>query len=317
MIETGIEEALVMNEAGEQRAEWMELPNGCICCSVRSDLVRAVEYLVEKSNKFEYVLVETDGLARPGPVAAAFWVDEELESPLYLDGIITVVDAKNVLQHLNEKKEVNEAQQQIAISDCILINKVDLVKEEDVQALEARIHELNDCATCHRTRQAIVDLDKILNIHAYDQDRALDIDQELENIIAAQKKSKAEGVTTCTESHDHSSDCQGSGRSAHLNDVGTICLTSSHPMNQQKIIQWLGEMLWESANREDILRMKGVVYIKDEPNRFALQGVHDIFDLARTKVPWHQDERITKLVFVGRNLKEEVLSSGFNLCRAD
>merc|ERR1712137_73153 len=307
--QTGIEEAMVMNKDGNQAMEWLELPNGCICCSVRSVLVRAVEYLVDRSDSFEYVLVETDGLARPGPVAAAFWVDDELDSALYLDGIITVVDSKNVLQHLNENKETNEAQQQIAISDCILINKVDLVDEDHLNALEDRIHQLNDCATCHRTCNAKIDLNLILDIHAYDQSRALDIDKELESIVK-QKKGQ-----TCSEDHTHSEICASKARSSHLNDVTTICLIQEKPMDQKKLVHWLGKLLWESETKKaDILRMKGVLNIGNDECRFALQGVHDIFDLSRTDVPWNDSERISKVVFIGRNLNEEFLTKGFNNC---
>ena len=220
-----------------------------------------------------------------------------------------MVDAKNVLQHLNEDKETNEAQQQIAISDCILINKVDLVDKKHLDSLEDRIHELNDCATCHRTCNAKIDLDLILDIRAYDQSRALDIDKELEDIVKQKKQE------SCTQDHSHSDSCSSSGRSSHLNDVTTICLVQQQPMDEKKLVNWLGKLLWENeSNKADILRMKGVLNIGNEACRFALQGVHDIFDLSRTDVPWKDSERVSKVVFIGRSLNEEELTKGFNAC---
>jgi len=227
-----------------------------------------------------------------------------------LDGIITVVDAKNVLQYLNEDKETNEAQQQIAISDCILINKVDLVDENHLNNLENRIKQLNDVAICHRTCRSSIDLDLILNIHAYDQSKALTIDDELNRLVKNMKKIDS----TCNENHEHSDSCS-SGRSKHLNDVKTICLEETIPMDNEKLLQWLAGMLWEQQSKVDILRMKGVLSIKNEDFKYALQGVHDIFDLSKTDVQWKDNEqRLSKVVFIGKNLNTEALKSGFSQC---
>ena len=193
-----------------------------------------------------------------------------------------------------------------------MINKVDLVKQDEIENIEKRIKELNDYVTCHRTCKSHIQLDVILNIGAYDESRAINVDKELENLIAMKKQGQSES-NTCTEDHNHSSSCSNN-RSSHLSDVTTICLVADKPLDDKKITQWLGKLLWDDNSDMEILRMKGVLSIGNESNRFALQGVHDIFDLSRTNIPWGDSERISKVVVIGKKLNEKELESNFNSC---
>lgn len=167
--EVGVDQELVIGA----REEIFEMNNGCICCTVRGDLIRILSNLMKRRDKFDYILVETTGMADPGPVAQTFFVDDEMQSRLRLDGIVTVVDAKHVWQHIEDAAEVKE---QIAFADVILLNKIDLVAPEELAKLEARIRSMNAAAKVHRCQDAAVDMDLILNICGFSLGRALDVD---------------------------------------------------------------------------------------------------------------------------------------------
>jgi G3E family GTPase len=167
--EVGVDQALVIG-ADE---EIFEMNNGCICCTVRGDLIRILGTLMRRRDRFDHILVETTGMADPGPVAQTFFVDDEMQEQLRLNGIVTVVDAHHVWQHLDSTAEVNE---QIAFADVILLNKVDLVTAAQLDELEARIRCMNAAARICRTRHAAADLDAILDIGGFDLDRALRVD---------------------------------------------------------------------------------------------------------------------------------------------
>ena len=169
--EIGIDNELVIN-ADE---EVFEMNNGCICCTVRGDLIRILGQLMKRKDKFDYILVETTGMADPGPVAQTFFVDEEMKASFRLDGIVTVVDARHVWQHLDDS---DECQAQIAFADTILLNKTDLVPETELPTLEARIRKMNAAATIRRTRNADVPVDQVVNIHAFDLDHKLGINAD-------------------------------------------------------------------------------------------------------------------------------------------
>ena len=141
--------------------EIFEMNNGCICCTVRGDLIRILNNLMKRRDKFDHIMIETTGMADPGPVAQTFFMDDELRSALTLDGVVTLIDAKHVLLHIDENSEVKE---QIAFADAILLNKVDLVSNSDLDQLEARIHSMNSAAKIHRTQNSIIDMDKVLGL---------------------------------------------------------------------------------------------------------------------------------------------------------
>ena len=175
--------AVIENEFGEigvdndlvigAEEEIFEMNNGCICCTVRGDLIRILGNLMKRRDKFDHIMIETTGMADPGPVAQTFFMDDEMREALSLDGVVTLVDAKHVLLHLEDGDEVKE---QIAFADVILLNKVDLVSTAELDQLEARIHSMNSAAKVYRTRDAAVDMDKVLNLGGFDLDRALEVD---------------------------------------------------------------------------------------------------------------------------------------------
>ncbi len=167
--EVGVDQELVIGA----EEEIFEMNNGCICCTVRGDLIRILGNLMKRKEQFDYILVETTGMADPGPVAQTFFVDDELQSKLTLDGIVTLVDAKHVWEHIDSSDEVKE---QIAFADVILLNKIDLVPADDLERLEARIKSMNAAAKVYRTKDALVEVDSILNVGGFNLDRAMEVD---------------------------------------------------------------------------------------------------------------------------------------------
>lgn len=167
--EVGVDNDLVIGA----EEEIFEMNNGCICCTVRGDLIRILGNLMKRRDKFDHIMIETTGMADPGPVAQTFFMDDDIQTQLSLDGVVTLVDAGHVLLHIDDADEVKE---QIAFADVILLNKTDLVSSADLDALESRIHSMNSAAKIHRTRDAVVDMDKILNLGGFDLDRALETD---------------------------------------------------------------------------------------------------------------------------------------------
>ena len=167
--EIGIDNDLVI----DAEEEIFEMNNGCICCTVRGDLIRILGHLMKRRDKFDYIMIETTGMADPGPVAQTFYVDDDMQQKLLLDAIVTVVDAKHVWEHIDDS---DEAKEQVAFADVILLNKIDLVAPEDLDKLEARIKSMNSMAKIYRTRDAVVEMDQILNVGGFNLDRALEID---------------------------------------------------------------------------------------------------------------------------------------------
>ena len=167
--EIGIDNDLVIGA----EEEIFEMNNGCICCTVRGDLIRILGHLMKRRDKFDYIMVETTGMADPGPVAQTFYVDDDMQEKLMLDAIVTMVDAKHIWEHIDDS---DEAKEQVAFADVILLNKIDLVAPEDLDRLEARIKSINSMAKICRTRDAVVEMDKVLNVGGFNLDRALEID---------------------------------------------------------------------------------------------------------------------------------------------
>ena len=175
--------AVIENEFGEigvdndlvigAEEEIFEMNNGCICCTVRGDLIRILGNLMKRRDRFDHIMVETTGMADPGPVAQTFFMDDELRDALSLDGVVTLVDSKHVFLHIDDSDEVKE---QIAFADVILLNKIDLVSSTELDQLEARIHSMNAAAKIYRTRDAAIDMDKVLNLGGFDLNRALEVD---------------------------------------------------------------------------------------------------------------------------------------------
>lgn len=272
----GIDSQLVTN-ADE---EILEMNNGCICCTVRGDLIRIIGNLLEKREKFDHLVIETTGLADPAPVIQSFFVDEIMHSKTELDAVVTVVDAKHIWEHWDS----SEAQEQIAFADVILLNKIDLVSLEQVSALEKRIRATNAIARIYRTQNCDLTLDSVLGVKAFDLKNALSIDPEL----------------LSEDAHEHDE------------AVTSISILEAGAINGDKLTSWLNQLV-QSQGR-NIFRMKGILNVDDEDRRFVLQGVHMLLE-GRPGKPWKPNEnRKSEMVFIGRDLDEVNLKEGFQSC---
>uniref|UniRef100_F6YQE4 CobW C-terminal domain-containing protein n=1 Tax=Callithrix jacchus TaxID=9483 RepID=F6YQE4_CALJA len=273
---SALEKSLAVSQGGELYEEWLELRNGCLCCSVKDNGLKAIENLMQKKGKFDYILLETTGLADPGAVASMFWVDAELGSDIYLDGIITIVDSKYGLKHLTEEKPdglINEATRQVALADIILINKTDLVPEEDVKKLRTTIRSINGLGQILETQKS-------------------SLQKKLQHVPGTQP---------------------------HL-DQSIVTITFEVPGNakEEQLNVFIQNLLWEKTVRNkdnhcmEVIRLKGLVSIKDKPQQVIVQGVHELYDLEETPVSWKGDtERTNRLVLIGRNLDKDILKQLF------
>ena len=411
--------AVIENEFGEigvdndlvigAEEEIFEMNNGCICCTVRGDLIRILGNLMKRRDKFDYIMVETTGLADPGPVAQTFFMDVEMQEKLQLDSVTTLVDAKHIWQHIDDS---DEAREQIAFADVILLNKIDLVTEEELEQLEARIRNMNAAAKIYRTENAVVEMDKILNVGGFDLDRALEVDPqfmepeypfewggvydlsvgthelvlqegpdpamnvalvpvngstdealeaavepvvivfsddehelssggtlqpsgqliELE-LTAAELRfdvqiDRAGAYALFTEHHPDEFQAQlmSSGTVVnpaverefkpdheHDEEVTSVGITTPGDLDPDRLNDWISDLL--RTKGVDIFRMKGILSIKGQSNRFVFQGVHMLFD-GRPDRPWGSEPRYNSLIFIGRNLDRTELTEGFESCLA-
>jgi G3E family GTPase len=283
--EVGIDNQLVV-DADE---EILEMNNGCICCTVRGDLIRILNTLVlsmeQGKVKFNRVLIETTGLADPAPVAQTFFMDKHLSEKFEVDSIVTVVDSKHVTKHLDGH---DEAQEQIAFGDVIILNKTDLISSDDLNSLEQRINQMNPTAKRLYAQNCSIDLNEILGIHTFDVDRKIEIDPHF------------------LEEHHHHH---------HDDKVSSIAFREEKPLDLDKVNHWMSYLVQEKG--EDLLRYKGVLYIKGMKERIVFQGLHMLFS-GRPDRRWKESERkITELVFIGKDLNKEELEKQFKNCIAN
>jgi G3E family GTPase len=263
--------------------EVFEMNNGCICCTVRGDLIRIISGLMRRGlDKFDGIIVETTGLADPAPVAQTFFMDDDVKKATRLDAVVTVVDAKHVLQRL---KDSPEAEDQIAFADIIVLNKMDMVTADELAAVESAINAINPYAQVHKTTNSQIALDKVLDKGAFDLNRILEIEPAF-----------LEGK----HSHNHDS------------AVKSVALQSDKPLIMGRFEQWMSEVLAEQG--PNILRSKGVLNIRNSPRRFVFQAVHMISDSAPGNAWKDGEKKTSKLVFIGRNLDKAALQKGFEDC---
>ena len=310
--------AVIVNEFGEigidndlvvgADEEVFEMNNGCICCTVRGDLVRIIDGLMRRKGKFDAIIVETTGLADPAPVAQTFFMDEAVGAKTKLDAVVTVADAKWLKDRL---KDAPEAKNQIAFADVILINKTDLVEPGDLSELEARIRGLNPYARLHRTERAQIALNEVLGRNAFDLDRILDIEPQF-----------LEADEHDHDHHHHDHDHHGHDHHRHGNglkhyhdeDMQSVSLKTDKPLNPDKFFPWVQDLV--ATEGKDILRCKGILSFKDDPERFVFQGVHMILDGDHQR-PWGPNEkRESRIIFIGRKLPKEKIREGFENCVA-
>uniref|UniRef100_A0AAQ6AM42 CobW C-terminal domain-containing protein n=1 Tax=Amphiprion ocellaris TaxID=80972 RepID=A0AAQ6AM42_AMPOC len=269
---SALEKSLAVSQAGELYEEWLELRNGCLCCSVKDNGLKAIENLMEKKGKFDYILLETTGLADPGAVASMFWVDAELGSDIYLDG--------KKFQLTEEKADglVNEAARQIAVADLTIINKTDLVKEEELNQVRDTVRSINGLVKILETQRSRVDLSEVLDLHSFDSKDGFHINKM---------------------------------------NVLTVTFEVTGDLSEEALNAFIQDLLWEKmfCNKEGqpmtVIRLKGIVSFAGKAHQVMLQGVHELYELNETPQLWEENPRINRLVFIGRNLDKDILCEQF------
>ena len=328
--------AVIVNEFGEigidndlvvgADEEIFEMNNGCICCTVRGDLIRIIEGLMKRKGKFDAIIVETTGLADPAPVAQTFFVDADVQEAARLDAVVTVADAKWLSERL---KDAPEAKNQVAFADVILLNKTDLVSPEELREVEARIRAINPYAKLHKTVKCDVPLDAVLGRNAFDLDRILEIepdfletDEDDHDHDHGHHHGHDHDHHHAHDDHAHHDHDHGHDDHAHKHglkhyhdeDMQSVALSLDGDVDPEKFLPWLNDYLQKEG--PSILRSKGILSFKNEPKRFVFQGVHMMLD-GDVQREWRPDEkRMSRVVFIGKHLKEDEIRQGFLACAA-
>ena len=286
--------AVIVNEFGEEGIdndlvvdadeEVFEMNNGCICCTVRGDLIRILGGLMKRADQLDAIIIETTGLADPAPVAQTFFMDQDVADRTKLDAIVTVADAVHLNTQLGEH---HEAEEQIAFADVVLLNKTDLVDVGDLEAVETRIRKINPYTKIIRTAHCAAPLDNILGLDAFSLERVLEVEPDF-----------------LESDHDHE----------HDDDVNSISFVSETPLDLDKFETWFGNLL--RTHGQDILRSKGIIEFLGVDERYVFQGVHMLMD-ASPMGNWPEGKsRSSRMVFIGRNLESMNLLEGFEACKA-
>ncbi len=335
--EIGIDNELIV-DADE---EIFEMNNGCVCCTVRGDLIRIIEGLMKRRGKFDAIIVETTGLADPAPVAQTFFVDEDVMAKSRLDAVVTVADAKWLSARL---KDAPEAKSQIAFADVIVLNKTDLVSPDELAEVEGRIRAINPYATLHKTQRCAVPLDAVLERSAFDLERILELeptfldhddhahdhhdhghdhhDHGHEHAHKEHAHDETHGHAHGAHDHDgqehkaHKEEHHDHGGLKHYHDeeMASLSVTIDGDVDPDKFMPWIQDYMQREGG--DILRSKGILAFKDEPRRFVYQGVHMMMD-GDLQREWKSGEkRTSRIVFIGRHLKEDEIRKGFMACAA-
>jgi len=291
--EVGIDEKIINPQVKEKiDEEIIEVMNGCICCTVRGDLVETLKKLAKKVAKFDGVIIETTGLADPAPVAQTFFVDEDIRKLYQLDSIIAVCDAKHLVLRLDDKKPEgveNEAVEQIAFADRVLLNKIDLVPDEaELVKIEARIKEINAEVPITRCQNSNVDWKSIIGIGAFDIDRVLNFEPEF--------------LTDLDAEHQHDA------------TVSSVSVKFEGELMVNGLSDWISDLIKEKG--ADLFRYKGVMAVKGYSSKFIFQGVGMLFKGDFSNLEWADDEvRECRFVFIGRNLNKKELIDGVMECK--
>jgi len=310
--------AVIVNEFGEigidnelvvgADEEVFEMNNGCICCTVRGDLVRIIDGLMRRKGKFDAIIVETTGLADPAPVAQTFFIDENVGRKAKLDAVVTVADAKWLQDRL---KDAPEAKNQIAFADVILLNKTDLVAAEELSEVEARIRGINPYARVHKTERCRIALPEVLGRNAFDLDRILELEPDF--LDDGDHPHHDHGDDGHPHGHGHRHD-GGSLKHYHDEEMQSFSLKTERPLDADKFFPWVQDLVQKEG--PNILRCKGILSFKDDDERFVFQGVHMILDGDHQR-PWNEGEkRESRIIFIGRNLPQEKIKAGFEGCLA-
>jgi len=264
--------------------EIFEMKNGCICCSVRSDLIETLNRLMNRQDKFDYVVIEGTGLASPGPVAQAFLLENEINQSLFLDGIITLIDSKNAWNHL---KDVEVAWEQIAFSHVLLLNKSDLVSREELKNLEDYVRAINPTAILFNTKNAQIDLNHLIDIGGFD----------LSNVNLSDNEFLDHGL------HDNHHE--------HESEITSVSIACSGTIDPDKFNHWLRMLLIMEGM--DVFRAKGILNANNSDKRYIFQSVYMLFE-GRFDDAWNNRPKENKMVFIGRNLNKKRLEKGIQSC---
>jgi G3E family GTPase len=283
----GVDDKVLSENVDE---EIIEVMNGCICCTVRGDLVKVLKKLYDKVEKFNGIIIETTGLADPAPVVQTFFIDEDIQKMYKLDSVITVVDAKNILERLREKKTEgveNESVEQVVFADKILLNKTDLAKTDQLKEIEKELKALNPVAAIIRTVHGQVNPSELLNLQAFDLKRILDFEPDFLNDL--------------DQEHQHDS------------SIVSVACRMEGDVNIEVLQSWIGRLIEEDG--ANLYRYKGVMAVKGMGKKFVFQGVGMLFSGA-FEGSWKKDElHESRFVFIGKNLDKEFLQAGFDACR--
>ncbi|MDR6227279.1 CobW family GTP-binding protein [Desmospora profundinema] len=285
--------AVIVNEFGEvgidnellqgSEEEIVEMNNGCICCQVRGDLIRILNQLIESNHYFDRVIIETTGLANPGPVAQTFFVDEGIAEAFMLDAVVTVVDAVHADQHLDEQDETME---QVAFADVVLLNKIDLVKHEELDRLKRRLRSINPMARFHQTVYSRIDLKELLGIKAFDIKKKLELDPKF------------------LEGHGH--------HHKHDDDVKAFVLRENRPLDLKKI--QLLFSIWIQVYGQRMFRYKGFLDVQGMEERVVFQGVHMLFGTTVDRKWKLGEKRQSEIVIIGKDLNSADFQQQFSKC---
>jgi len=278
--EEGIDNELIVN-ADE---EIFEMNNGCICCTVRGDLIRIISTLMKRADGFDGMIIETTGLADPAPVVQTFFVDEDVRDRVTLDAVVTVIDAKHFLEQIGDGHEVAE---QVAFADVVLLNKTDLVDAPSLSRIKDRIRSINRFAKIYETVRSDVPLEAVLDCGAFDLDRVLEFEP-----------------TLLSGEDDHE----------HDQSIVSVSLKTRAPIDPERFSKWIRDFIMTRGT--DVLRSKGILNLAGQANRYVFQGVHMVMD-STMGAPWDgADSRESRLVFIGRNLEAGELRKAFLGCVA-
>jgi len=286
----GYKFAVIINEVGKigidgglvetQKDEVVELSNGCMCCTVRSDLIKGVQNLIKKGG-FDYILIETTGIAEPGPIAQTFLNIPQLQQYVRLDAIITVVDAEQIEKQI---KKADTAKEQINMADYLLINKTDLVTPEQLEKIEALCRKMNPHAQQFRTNHSQVGLKALLDVHAFDLDRKLEADPDFLDEL----------------------------KTRHHHDIVSFSFTFDRPIVIEKFEQLVADL----SEKEEVYRSKGFLWLQGNPRRAVFHGVNNRFTLMWDRL-WEKGEnRTSQIVFIGKELDEARLRKQIETCLA-
>ncbi|KAL9327229.1 hypothetical protein ACSQ67_007874 [Phaseolus vulgaris] len=303
--EVDIDGSLVASHSSASE-EIIMVNNGCLCCTVRGDLVKMLlELVTKKRDKFDHIVIETTGLAKPGPVIETFCSDELVSQHVKLDGVVTLVDCKHAMKHLNEVKPrfvVNEAVEQVAYADRIILNKIDLVTESELNILTKKIKHINGMAQITQAKFGSVDIDFVLGVGGYDLER---IESEVPGECPSSSSHRDDS------GHEHEGHHHHHHHHDHVHDssVSSVSIVAEGTLDLDEVDDWLERVIEE--NGEDLYRMKGVLSVDGSDQRYVFQGVHSMLDGCPGKTWEPNEKRTNKLVFIGRNLDETTLRKGF------